>query len=73
MPLDSSNFVEMHLFPGSSALFSKRVTLRAELLLWWKKDLFLGDALHNTVSEISWGLISIRCGPFFEIPCLLEY
>ena len=53
--LDSFNFVEMHLFPGSSGLFFRRSTLRAELSLPWQTDLFLDDPLHNAVSEISWG------------------
>ena len=38
MPLDLSNFVEMHLFPDSSGLFSKKSTLGAELSLWWQTD-----------------------------------
>ena len=73
VPLDSSNFVEMHLFPDLSGLFSKRCTLGAEFLLWWQTDLFLLDSLHNVVSEIYWDLISICCWVFFEIPCPLEY
>ena len=68
MPLDSSNFVGMHLFPDSSGLFSKRCTLGAELLLWWQTNLFLHDPLHNVVSEIYWDLISIHCCVFFRDP-----
>ena len=34
MPLDSSNIVEMHMFPGSSSLFFKRSRLGVELSLW---------------------------------------
>ena len=45
-PLDSSYFVEMHLFPDSSGLFSKRSTLGVELSLWWQTDLFLDDPSH---------------------------
>lgn len=34
IPLDSSNFAEIHLFPEPSNLFSERSTLGVELSIW---------------------------------------
>ena len=72
-PLDSLNFAEIYLFPEPSNLFSERSTLGVELSLWLQTDLFLYDPLLNAVSKISLDLNSIRCCPFFENPCLLNY